>query len=291
MSVEAATYAVVTPARNEAETLAQVACSLTSQTVLPNAWVIVDDGSTDGTAAVAHALAASHSWVQVLSLQAAGPQARGGPVVRAFMAGIRALGVLPDVVVKIDADLSFGADYFERLLQEFAKEPTLGIASGVCHELVDGAWTPSFGTRSHVWGAARAYRRACLEEALPLEERQGWDEVDALKARLEGWSTRVINDLAFRHHRTLGERDGRRGVWRAQGETAYFMGYRPSYLLARTAYRLRREPHAILLLWGFAAAALRKQPRLSDKRVRSYLRDLQRLRSLPLRLRETRGHV
>jgi poly-beta-1,6-N-acetyl-D-glucosamine synthase len=284
-------YAVVTPVRNERENLAALEECLAAQATPPDRWLIVDDGSTDGTPDLAREAATRHGWVHVLSLEARSEQRRGGPVVRSFEAGVRALGELPDVVVKVDADVTFAEDYFHRLLAVFADEPGLGIASGVCHELEDGEWKPIFGTRSHVWGAMRAYRRPCLELVMPLEEREGWDELDALKARLEGWSTRVVGDLPFQHHRKMGQRDGSRKVWLAQGETAHYMGYRFSYLLVRMAYRVVREPEALLMLVGWGSAAIRRRPRLADARVREYLREQQRIRKLPLRARETRGAV
>ena len=285
------TYAVVTPVRNERRNLVALEECLSEQTAQPKQWLIVDDGSTDGTRDLAGALANRHPWARVLTLEPRTDQARGGPIVRSFTAGVRALGKLPDVVVKVDADVTFAADYFERLLTAIADERRLGIVSGVCHELEDGEWKPIFGTRSHVWGAMRAYRRPCLELVMPLEEREGWDELDALKARLEGWSTRVLADLPFRHHRKMGQRDGRRRVWLAQGETAHYMGYRFSYLLARTAYRVVREPEALMMLVGWAGAAVRRRPRVADVRVRDYLREQQRIRMLPVRARETRGAV
>ena len=284
-------YAVVTPVRNECSNLPALAECLANQTVPPEEWLVVDGGSTDGTLEFAGELACRRSWVRVLPLEQASSQARGGPVVRSFMAGVRAIDSLPDVIVKLDADVTFAADHFERLLGAFAADPRLGIASGVCHELENGAWKPIFGTRSHVWGATRAYRRACLELVTPLEEREGWDELDALKARLNGWGTRAIADLPFCHHRKMGQRDGSRRVWLGQGETAHYMGYRFSYLLLRTAYRVVREPPAAMMLVGWAAAALRRKPRLPDAQVRRYLRDHQRIRDLPLRARETRGIV
>jgi len=284
-------YAVVTPVRNERDNLPALEQCLADQTRLPDVWLVVDDGSNDGTLEVAEDAARRRSWARVLPLGQTASQARGGPVVRSFMAGVRDLGALPDVVVKMDADVTFEPDYFERLLAEFEVDPQLGIASGVCYELENGVWTPIFGTRSHVWGATRAYRRECLELVSPLEEREGWDELDALKARLEGWKTRAIGELEFRHHRKMGQRDGRRRVWLAQGETAHYMGYRLSYLLARTAYRVVREPHAAMMLVGWASSALRRRPRVPDVRVRQYLRDQQRIRNLPIRARETRGIV
>ncbi len=284
-------YAVVTPAHNEVSNLEALADSLRAQTVLPTVWVVVDDGSTDGTREAAAALSDTHDWIRLLEIARLGAQARGGPVVRSFTEGVRALGDPPAVVVKVDADVTVASDYFERLLAAFDANERLGISSGVCHELVSGEWKPIFGTRSHVWGATRAYRRECLAAVAPLEEREGWDELDALAARLGGWETLVVPDLPFRHHRKLGARDGTRTVWLRQGETAHYMGYRPSYLLARTGYRVIREPQAVLMLVGWAAAALRREPRLPDARVRRYLRDQQRIRNLPLRARETRGLV
>jgi GT2 family glycosyltransferase len=252
-------------------------------------WLIVDDGSTDGTRDYVEELAGRLSWVRVLKLDTADAPARGGPVVRSFMIGAAALETRPEVVVKMDADVTFETDYFERLLATFASNPRLGIASGLCYEVEEGAWRPIFGTRSHVWGAIRAYHRQCLERVSPLDQREGWDELDALRARLEGWETRLIADLPFRHHRRMGNRDGRSTVWLKQGETAHYMDYRFSYLLARTAYRVVREPRAALMLVGWTRAALRREPRVRDVRVREYLRDQQRIRHLPLRLREARG--
>ena len=181
-------------------------------------------------------------------------------------------------------------DYFERLLAEFAAEPTLGIASGACVELSRGEWRQQHMTGDHVWGASRAYRWPCLQEVLPLEERMGWDGVDVLKAHLAGWTTRTVTDLSFRHHRLEGERDGaRRNAFRAQGHASYFMGYRPSYVVLRAILGVRREPAALAMIGGYLGAAIRRDPRCSDPRVVTYLREQQRLRHVPVRAREALG--
>ena len=282
-------YAVITPARNEAGYLPKLAGCLAEQTLLPSAWVIVDDGSEDGTSDVAAALAAAHDWIVVEGHHGESTPTRGGPVVRAFTAGVARLEDVPDVVVKLDADVTFDSDFFARLLAVLASEPRLGIASGICCELRRGKWRPLYGTRSHVWGAVRAYRRECLEEISPLEERQGWDEIDALKAHVRGWTARTLFDLPFRHHRLEGERDGQIRRWADQGETARYMGYRPTYLSLRVLYRMVREPWALGMVWGYGVAALRRAPKLDDAAVRRHLRDQQRLRTLPSRAREALG--
>jgi poly-beta-1,6-N-acetyl-D-glucosamine synthase len=283
-------YAVITPARNEATNLVPLARCLAAQTVLPTRWMIVDNGSTDRTAEVAGRLAREHEWIRQTAAPGEPGAVRGGPIVRSFAAGLAALDdIAPDVVVKLDADLTMAAGYFDGLLTAFAADRQLGIASGICHEQENGSWRPLYGTRSHVWGACRAYRRECLRDVLPLEERQGWDEIDALKAQLRGWRVGTLFELPFYHHRPEGDRDGARARWADQGDTAHYMGYRPSYLFLRTVFQARHDPHALGMLWGYGRAAVQRAPRLADEHARAYLREQQRLRALPLRAREALG--
>jgi hypothetical protein len=164
------------------------------------------------------------------------------------------------------------------------------MASGSCYELEDGEWTQRHVTASHVVGPARAYRRECLESILPLEERMGWDGLDEVKANVLGWSTRNVPELPFYHHRIQGRRDGsRRRHWMNLGASAHYMGYRPSYVLFRAAYRGLKEPSAIAMVWGWGSAALRREPQYADPRVRKHLRDRQAFRYLPVRAREALG--
>jgi biofilm PGA synthesis N-glycosyltransferase PgaC len=291
------TYAAVTPARDEADNLRRLAGSVLAQTVRPVQWLIVDDGSTDDTRAVAHELARRHDWIGLLTSPAAlekDPLTAGrvlGRDVIAFTAGVAALDPTPDVVVKLDADVSFGLDFFARLLAAFEAEPRLGIASGVCWELQDGEWRPVPVTGSHVRGATRAYRWKCYEEVSPLVQRLGWDGIDEAKAAVLGWTTASVAGLPFLHHRAMGERDGSRQAWTTRGEAAHFLGYRFSYLLLRTLHRARSDRDALAMLGGYIGAALRRWPSYDDPPVRAHLRRQQALRHLPRHMREALGDL
>jgi glycosyltransferase involved in cell wall biosynthesis len=246
--------------------------------------IVVDNGSSDGTAAFVRELAGLHPWISVIEVPGAEAALPGAPIVRAFHAGLERLAQRPDVIVKLDADVSMEPDYFERLLVAFEADPRLGIASGDCLELADGEWRSTEVSNGHARGAARAYRKACLQQVLPLEEHVGWDGIDELKANVLGWRTGIVPEVAFRHHRSVGERDGasyRR--WIAQGRGAHFMGYRPSFILLRSLHRARREPVAVAMMWGYAAAVLRRDPRCADGAVRRHLREQQRIRHLARR--------
>jgi UDP-N-acetylglucosamine transferase subunit ALG13 len=283
-------YSVVTPARDEAANLPRLAECLIGQTMRPSEWVIVDDGSTDTTGSIAKELARRHAWVRTIDVAGESVATRGGPVVRALHAGIASLAEPPDVLVKLDADVSLTSEHFERLLARFAGDPLLGMASGSRHEFSDGEWRQRYITGTSVEGQCRAYRWACLGQVSPLEERLGWDGLDEMKANTLGWTTRAFRDLPFRHHREMAERDRSRvAAWVRQGRANHYMGYRPSYAVLRSLYRSLREPSALGLLWGYAGAALRRVPRCPDRAVREHARRQQAVRHLPIRAREALG--
>ena len=288
--IVALTYSIITPARNEADALPRLAHALSRQSRLPARWVIVENGSTDETVAVAKTIVAEHQWARLLVLSQSAPRERGAPIVRSLHAGFDSLDVESDVVVNVDADVTMEPDYFERLLDAFEADRSLGIASGSAWEESDGVWRQRFVTGGTVWGATRAYRWTCLQAVLPLEERHGWDGIDQLKARARGWKTRTFTDLPFRHHRPEGLHDGSTWAhWRANGDTAHYMGYRPWYLLARSLHRMRHDPAAFGLVYGYLSAAVRRSPRLQDPKARSILRADQRPRNILRRRREALG--
>lgn len=278
------TYAIVTPARNERDNLRRLAESVLAQDHPPTSWVIVDDGSDDGMREVADDLARDHDWILVLGTgQDAADLALGrrhGRDLLAFRHGLSSLPSPVDVFVKVDADTSFDRDYFARLLDRFAEHPELGIAGGACYELIDGQWQRIKVSGSHPRGASRAYRWALLDDVFALEPEMGWDGVDEIMAELRGYHTAGFTDLGFRHHRRVGERDGRLQASAALGRQAWYMGYRPSYLLLRALYRTRENLTAIAMIWGYAWAAATGAPQCPNPTITHRVREGQRIRTV-----------
>jgi biofilm PGA synthesis N-glycosyltransferase PgaC len=292
LSSSTLTYAIITPVRNEADNLGRLAACVAAQGIRPELWMLVDNGSTDQSLDIADRLAEKFDFIRAQAGRSDSAFERGGPVTRAFQRGLDALDALPDVVVKMDADVSFEDDHFQQLLSAFRDDSSLGMASGSCYERDDeqGPWRQRFGTSGSVWGAIRAYRRECLLDVLPLEEEMGWDGIDELKAQAHGWRTLTLLDLPFRHHRREGERDGSRyRAWHARGRASHYMGYRPTYLVIRAVHPARVEPAALAMLVGYVRAVLTRRSQYEDRRVRASLRRQQRLRNLPARRREALG--
>jgi glycosyltransferase involved in cell wall biosynthesis len=256
--------------------------------------VIVDDGSSDGTAEYAAALAAQHDWITVLTTgRGNGGLTEGRREGRDLLALQQGMDVLPadvETVTKLDADVELPSEYFERLSEAFAADPRLGLASGRRCELEHGKWHRRHVTGTAVEAQCRTYRHACWRELQPIEPRMGWDGMDEARAIVAGWHTHVVDGLDFRHRRPMGTRDGSRVRARmAEGHAAHFMGYRPTYLLVRAAWHARREPAAVAMLWGYASAAVSGRGRCQDAAAVAYVRRRQSARHLAGAWRDVRG--
>jgi glycosyltransferase involved in cell wall biosynthesis len=286
-------HLVVTPARNEADNLRRLAECIIGQTWRPQAWVVVDNGSTDGTQDVVRELNAAHDWIRLVSIPSDANPIRGSSSVRAFNAGVEDLVARADLVTGLDADVSFGPDYFDSLRREFLNNPSLGMAAGVCHEQEGDEWKPVHVTHPNLRGASLTYRRECLAQLLPLEARQmGWEALAIVKARTRGWETALIANLEYRHHRPTGARDHSRfSSYAEDGDTAYYMWYRPSYMVLRTIYRAlsARDLAAAGLAWGYLRSALRRMPRHPERAFRTFMQSNQSPAKWLLRAREITG--
>src|SRR5436305_894671 len=123
----AATYVLITPARNEAQFIERTMQSVVAQTVRPLKWVIVSDGSTDGTDEIVNRYVAQHPWIELVRMPERRERHFAGKV-HAFNAGYARVRGLPyDTLASLDADISFDADYFAFLLEKLAQDASLGL--------------------------------------------------------------------------------------------------------------------------------------------------------------------
>ncbi|MEF7616698.1 glycosyltransferase family A protein [Aquincola sp. MAHUQ-54] len=281
-------YAVVTPVRDEVRHIGRTIDSMAAQTIRPARWVIVDDGSTDGTSALLDHRCATLPWITVLHRHDRGFRAAGGGVMQAFHAGLALLADTPwEFLVKLDGDLSFAPGYFEACLEAFRQDATLGIGGGTVHQLEDGAlYVDSAGDPPfHVRGATKIYRRACWARISPLIEAPGWDTFDEVQANFRGWTTRTFPDLAVVQLKPTGAAAGR---WRdafKNGRANYVSGYHPAFMLAKCVRRAFRRPmlvQAAGLLSGYCSGYLKQVPTAPDPDAIRWLRG-QQLRRLTLR--------
>lgn len=276
-------YVLITPARNEAAFIEMTIQSVVAQSVRPVKWVIVSDGSTDETDAIASRYSAEHDWIEVVHM----PEHRDrqfAAKVTAFNAGLdRVKDMEYDAVVALDADISFESDYFSFLMHKLAENPKLGLVgtpfaeNGVTYDY-------RFASVEHVSGACQVFRRECFEEIggyRPLKGG-GIDLVAVLSARMKGWGTRTFPEKTCEHHRKQGSatKVGLAAVF-ATGQKDYFLGADPLWQCLRAAYRLPHSPFivgGVTLLLGYTWPALLGRPKTAPQDVIAFRRRDQRAR-------------
>lgn len=283
MSHNAIRYVIISPVRNEESNLARTIDSVTSQSLQPSEWIIVNDGSTDRTGEIADGYAQRHDWIRVCHRANRGFRKAGGGVVDAFNDGYRDLRTDDwDFIVKLDGDLSFSPEYFESCLRAFEEQDTLGIAGGTICNVINGKTYPEICPAFHVRGATKIYRRACWEAIGGFWPAPGWDTMDEVKAQRLGWATRTLPDLQVLHHRPTGKNDGTWGAGFKNGRANYICGYHPLFMFLKCVRHLGTKPYLIrstALFFGFLTGYLTGIPQVNDRATINYLRR-QQLRKL-----------
>jgi poly-beta-1,6-N-acetyl-D-glucosamine synthase len=258
-------YVLVTPARNEAAFIELTIKSMVSQTVLPLKWVIVSDGSTDGTDEIVSRYAAEHSWIELVRMPERRERHFAGKV-HAFNAGYARVRALEyDVIGGMDGDISFDEVYFSFLLDKLAGDPSLGLVGTPFKDT--SMYDYRFVSIEHVSGACQLFRRECFEEigGYKAVKSGGVDHIAVLTARMTGWKTRTFTDKVCLHHRKIGSAG--RGPLNAKFRTGaldYALGGHPVWELFRTAYQMTKAPYIVgglSLLAGYVTASVRRAER------------------------------
>jgi glycosyltransferase involved in cell wall biosynthesis len=291
-------YVLITPARNEERFIQKTLDSICSQTVLPERWVIVDDGSTDSTAAIVAGYASRFPWIELVRRPPRAERSFAGKV-EAFNAGFRRLQSCDfNVLGNVDADTSFGPDYFEYLLGKFRENPRLGVGGTAIREPHFASLKNSFYHELDVHGTCQLFRRECFDEigGYVPNKLGGIDWIAVRTARLKGWETRSFTDRVYDHHRQMGT--GEKSILRGRfnhGREDYFLGNHPLWQVFRVAYQMIQWPYVIgglSLLSGYLYAFFSRMERpISPELLRIHREEqLARLRQLFSRLVRT-GHL
>jgi glycosyltransferase involved in cell wall biosynthesis len=276
-------YIVITPVRDEEKYIESTIRSVLNQTVRPVEWVIVDDGSTDRTGEIADQYAAQHPWIRVIHRKNRGFRKSGGGVMEAFYDGYNNLQSKDwDFIVKLDGDLTFAPDYFEKCFAYFHRDTELGIGGGEIHHDVSGEMKLEVNPKFHVRGATKIYKKACWDAIGGLWPAPGWDTIDEVKANMLGWKTYAFHDLHLLHHRFTGTEDGFFRDRVKHGVACYVSGYHPLFVTASCLRRLAKKPYligAVGVMYGFVKAHFSGPLRLKERSYLAYIRG-QQLRRL-----------
>jgi glycosyltransferase involved in cell wall biosynthesis len=272
-------YALITATWNEEKYIRHTIDAVLNQTILPSAWVIVSDGSTDGTDEIVKEAALRHDFIVYVRKERNQAQLGFASKVFAIRKGLQHLeGVDYSFLGHLDSDVSFAPQYYESVLSRFAENPKLGLAGGFIHELTGTGFRsrPSNSLRSAA-GAIQLFRRKCYEEIgglVPLSIG-GEDWHAEIKARMKGWEVAAFPELKVLHHK---QSIAARGILREnsrQGLLDYSFGTHPFFEIVKCVRRMKEKPFVLgalvrmsRFLWAYCR--LEKRP-VSDELV-TYLR-------------------
>lgn len=284
-------YVLITPARNEEAYIAQTIESVVKQTILPMKWVIVSDGSTDGTDDIVRKHAVNYKWIEFLRLPERRDRHFAGKVL-AFNAGYAKVKALDyQVIGNIDADISFDDEFMFYLLTKFSENQFLGVSGAPFREETQ-QYDYRYTNTEHVSGACQLFRRECFEAIggyIPLKAG-GVDLAAVLTARMKGWQTRTFLDKTFNHNKkTQSAKYSSLSSKFRSGYHDYLMGGHLIWQIFRSVYQMSKKPLIIggcaLLLGHLWATVTRVEPIVSKdlvdfrqkeqkRRLRDYFRKL-----------------
>jgi glycosyltransferase involved in cell wall biosynthesis len=256
-------YALITPARNEAQYIELTIKSMIAQTLLPSKWVIVSDGSSDQTDELVRKYLKEYQWIELVRMPEREQRHFAGKV-HAFKAGYERLkDTKVEIIGNLDADVSFEPKHFEFLIEKMSENPRIGVAGAPFREGTF-QYDYRFSNIENVWGGCQLFRRECYEAIggyLPL--KGGCiDHVAVLSARMHGWQTRTFTENVCLHHRQMGT--AMQGALKAKFKTGmkdYTVGNHPLWELVRTIYQMKNGPFVIgglALGLGYAWSLIRR---------------------------------
>jgi glycosyltransferase involved in cell wall biosynthesis len=262
------TYVLITSAKNEEAFIGRTLDSMVAQTLLPERWIIVDDGSSDRTAAIVADYASRYPWIELVR-QPVRPDRTFAGKAHAINTSLERLRAIDfDMVGNLDADVSFDPGYMPFLMQKFAEDPQLGVAGTPFTQ--DGGYdstVDSFEGESYVAGPCQLFRASCFRDigGYVPNAAGGVDWIAVMTARMKGWTVRSFADKRYHHHRSMGTAE--RGPIRAAfsyGQKDYYLGGSPIWQLCRGLYRMAKRPFVaggLALLAGYSWAALSRMER------------------------------
>ena len=272
----------MTPVFNESLRIRETVGSVLAQSLRPSQWIIVDDGSTDGTYEILVEATKAHEWIRCIRRGRSAADTYYSSNVFAIEAGIRAVAIDSFAVVGIlDGDLILPAHYFETLLKRLDEQNALGIVSGVYVDRIESnRFEKVLHHPQYTPKGLMVMRRQCFEQIGGLVAlRHGYEDTCAcVSARMHGWLVRSYDDLIAIHTKPVGRghSSSRLTARFRLGVGEYAIGSHPVFATLKSLRRCFLErplvASGLARLAGYWIAMMTREPRQVSKEFVSYLR-------------------
>lgn len=281
-------YVLITAAHNEQDFIEKTILSVINQLNKPTEWIIVSDGSTDNTESIVKKYASENSFIKLIINKRREGRDFASKVY-ALTIGLKNIQTSEyDYIGILDADVSFGNDYYSSLIEEFEKNPKLGIAGGKYFDIIRGKKVPVYSSPYSVRGATQFFRKECFDQVgglIPMKYG-GEDAAACFLARMHGWETKNIDSLIVLHNRPTGLTGSHILKTRfMDGFVENNLGYHPLFQFVKCIKRTFENPYfigSILRFTGFWSAYLKREKRIVSKELIKFIREEQLSRIINL---------
>ena len=281
-------YVLMTAAHNEEALIERTIQSVLAQTVLPERWAIVSDGSTDRTDEIIEGYARQHEFIRLVKLKRPAGHSYGSKG-NALREACKLLeGASYEFIGNIDADIAVEPFFFETLMDHFERDPQLGLAAGFMYEEQEGEFRNRAANRvDSLTHAAQLVRRKCYEAigGYSTFKYGGEDWYAQQCAKMKGWRAEAIPSLKLFHARHTGAAINLLKHRFRLGRLDYSFGSDPVFEFLKCGLRVTEKPRfigAVLRFLGFTWSFVRMEKRPVSREFVSFLRKEQRAKILNL---------
>ena len=272
-------YVLITAVRNEEAYIDYTIQSILAQTILPKKWIIVSDGSTDGTDEIIMKYTTRNDFMVLIRRKTKNEGVDFSSKVQAIYEGYNQLrGIEYDFMGILDGDVSFNPYYYENVLIKFDENHDLGIAGGIVFDkYAERNVRRSPGYSEYIPGCIQLFRRKCYEDIgglTPIKDG-GEDTVAVIMARMNGWKVEAFEDLNVLHHKCSEAARGKLKESFRDGKLYYSLGSHPLFEIIKSIRRLSTRPfflYAFTRMCGYIWSYYQKQNRPVSAAFIKYLR-------------------
>lgn len=207
-------FLIIIPAHNEEQNIGFCLESLANQTFKDFKIVVVNDGSSDKTQEIINKFVTLSTDDKSADIVHEAPQFSlinlgksqhepGAKVVQTFNKGLETQNLCDfDVVCKFDADLIFPENYLEEINKIYESNPKAGMVSGLVYIEKNGEWIfENLSSKHHVRGPIKSYRKECFQMMNGLRPVLGWDNLDVMLAKMQGFEVITLKNIWVKHLR------------------------------------------------------------------------------------------
>ncbi|WP_223593671.1 glycosyltransferase family A protein [Pseudomonas sp. A-R-19] len=265
--------ALITPLRDEISNIETLFNSIENQSINIDTWIIVENGSTDGSIEKLINTPTPTNVKKLIVLN------------KSFQNNEYALGSKYSQVVScgfeeakkqdnyeefthigiLDADCFPKSDYYKKLVDFLSTDKSIGITSGIIYEesgKVDSAST------NWVRGGCRLWSFECFRKSGYLIGPSA-DALSSAKAFVNGWKS-VVCSTAKVTSREVGARTN----YQYYGKATYYRGISPIYATLRGVYLLKRSYKVSLqYLTGYYGDFFSRAPRVQDEDILNFYKN------------------